>query len=72
MIEQWLMKQIFKGRGRHTRGKGVRSVWLECLSECSDINVAMSELTGLRSSVNDQHVEVRPSCTVETDQPCEH
>jgi len=61
------MKQIIKGRGHLTRGKGltvsVRSMWLECLSECSDINAAMSELTGLHSSVNDQHVEVRPSCT---------
>jgi len=60
------MKQIIIGRGHHTRGKGltvsVRSMWLECFSECSDINVAMSELTGLCSSVND-HVEVRPSRT---------
>jgi len=65
VIEQRLMKQIIKGRGHLTRGKGltvsVRSMWLECLSECSDINAAMSELTGLRSSVNDQHVEVRAS-----------
>ena len=60
------MKQI-KGRGGQTRGKGltvsVRSMWLECLSESSDIYAAMSELTGLRSSVNDQRVEMRPSRT---------
>ena len=60
VIEQTMMRSV-KGRGGLTRGRGmhetVRSIWVNTLSVCASVHLAMATLTGLDSRQTD-HSEV--------------
>ena len=61
LIEQVLMRSI-KTTGGLTRGRGMtetqRLVWLLSTNACSEVNLAMQELTSVSYQTSDQHKEI--------------
>ena len=63
-IEQVLMRSL-KVSGGLTRGTGMgeaeRSVWLLCMPACSEISVAMQDVTEVSLKTSEQHVQHKDS-----------
>jgi hypothetical protein len=64
VIEQVMMRSI-KSRGGLTRGRGlsesVRHQWIFSMHKCAGVHDAMTNMTKLKSSTSEQHVDLGAS-----------